>query len=241
MKIILAVGIVGSVGFGFLGRSLPSTKTAQRWMCQTCGDFDSSRPFTAGPIRGAVGFAYEDEVRLILKESGYEPHFGSGYSLKIDGELDLDVLCAGNHTNWGKLTQMLSCHFICDPPSQEPHALLGECKLSSSTLTDWVDDPEQRGISKLFNSQKVSSGGIKCVFVNGGRKSKNFVESLNDQLQPSSIAIKLRMDKVNVFYSPYLSSESVEEVQAELLGNQIRLSNLEHQFSKLEVKLKSGR
>ena len=217
--ILFSMGILEADGFGFLGHAFP--RTFHKFCQLADNSFDLSQPFIKGRISNAIGYAYEDDVRSVLIDCGYGSDLGpiypnSALSRSVEGQYDLDVVCSGNVGSWDQLAKKLDCHFICDPPSAL-HTIYGECKVSSNTLTNWVSQTPLRGVSKFFNTEEEIAGGIKCIFVNGGDKSRLFVDGLSSD--GSEVADNFRRNKVNVFYSPYLSSESVKEVLNQLRTN----------------------
>jgi hypothetical protein len=87
-------------------------------------------------------------------------------------------------------------------------------------------------VSKFFNTEVDVPGGVKCIFVNGGDKSRLFVDGLSSD--GSEFADNFRRNRVNVFYSPYLSSESVKEVLQQLQRHDEQLQRYDVAIKELQ-------
>ena len=119
--------------------------------------YDMGLPFESGTLANQLGVTYKDEIKNILRSCGYGPALSVAdtFQWTEEGTFNVDIICTGSRDSWDKLVLQLDPNFIANaPPPDIMHTLVGECKLSSATLTDWVLDTKCRGISKHFLQQK---------------------------------------------------------------------------------------
>jgi hypothetical protein len=195
---------------------------------------------------------FETEVRVILKDSGYENFFWDDNDSKIlqlqtesrsKDSNSVTEFCAfviGNSRNFLHFREQFLISFSeflpRTPTDNNRHLLLVEAKLNSKLLFEWISNAESAGSRRIFFSEDIGSIFVKVVVVNGGRDSEEFVKSMHLKNPPPEFVKyieALKRAQINVFYKLWASGETFQDLFTE--NKAIKAENQEIKAKNLEI------
>jgi hypothetical protein len=171
-----------------------------------------------GNVPNRFSSTLEVAVRDIATDAGYRDFAvvnGRVSSIIMMGnskseKCEFDGLMVGDRQCFESFCEQFAQSYLTCIP-EEDHLAMLEVKLSLDVLMVWLTDKTVNGSRSLFFEKKPIYQNIaKIVVVNEGDKTSSFIKSLQENKPDVAQAAQALKDaKINLFYHPWISAESI--------------------------------